>query len=161
MMREPMSGASRGRHRLGAGHPKCLDASDDNEHKWVLLTTCAFGHALRGVLVNPVSDARNPAILRRVARYRYRCAVDGVFDVPRPIGTAGSHAPSPVCNSEAVRVFSAPMLSLAPRAIVTAIDKAEKTRDDPEVVSALPPHRVRTRRPAAALDPALQRLPRP
>ena len=96
-----------------------------------------------------------------MARYRYRCVVDGVFDVSRPIGTAGSRAPCPVCNSEAVRVFSAPMLSLASRAIVATIDNTEKTRDEPEVVSAVPPHRARTRRPAAELNPALQRLPRP
>ena len=112
-------------------------------------------------LANPVSDAQKPAILRCVAQYRYRCVVDGVFDVSWPIGTAESRAPCPVCNSEAVRVFSAPMLSLAPGALVAAIDNTEKTRDEPEVVSALPPHRARTRRPAAALNPALKRLPRP
>jgi len=96
-----------------------------------------------------------------MARYRYRCVVDGVFDVARPIGTAGSRAPCPVRNSEAVRVFSAPMLSLPPGAIVAAIDNPEKTRDEPEVVSALPPRRARTRGPAGPLNPALQRLPRP
>ena len=96
-----------------------------------------------------------------MATYRYRCVVDGVFDVSRPIGTAGSQWPCPVCNGVAVRVFSAPMLSLAPRALVAAIDSTEKTRDEPEVVSALPPRRARTRRPAAALNPSLQRLPRP
>jgi hypothetical protein len=96
-----------------------------------------------------------------MATYRYRCVVDGVFDVSRPIGTAGSQWPCPVCNGEAVRVFSAPMLSLAPRSLVAAIDSTEKTRDEPEVVSALPPRRARTRRPAAALNPSLQRLPRP
>jgi hypothetical protein len=53
------------------------------------------------------------------------------------------------------------MLSLAPRQIVAAIDNTEKSRDEPEVVSTLPSHRARTRRPAAALNPALQRLPRP
>jgi putative FmdB family regulatory protein len=96
-----------------------------------------------------------------MAMYRYRCVVDGIFDVSRPMGTAGSRAPCPVCNSEAVRVFSAPMLSLDPRAIVAVIDNTEKTRDEPAVVSALPPRRARTRMPAAALNPALQRLPRP
>jgi hypothetical protein len=96
-----------------------------------------------------------------MAMYRYRCVVDGIFDVSRPMGMAGSGAPCPVCNSEAVRVFSAPMLLLAPRAIVAAIDNSEKTRDEPTVVSALPPRRACTRRPAAALNPALQRLPRP
>ncbi len=96
-----------------------------------------------------------------MAIYQYRCALDGVFDVSRPMGTAGSQWPCPVCNSVAVRVFSAPMLSLASRRIVAAIDATEKTRDEPEVVSALPPRRARTRRPAAAMNPALQRLPRP
>ena len=96
-----------------------------------------------------------------MAMYRYRCVLDGVFDVSQPMGTAGSQRPCPVCNSEAVRVFLAPMLSLAPRSLVAAIDSTEKTRDEPEVVSALPPRRARTRRPAAALNPALQRLPRP
>jgi hypothetical protein len=92
--------------------------------------------------------------------YRYRCVSDGVFDVSRPMGTAGSQWACRVCNSRAVRVFSAPMLSLAPRALVAAIDDTEKTRDEPDVVSALPPRRARTQRPAAALNPALQRLPR-
>ena len=96
-----------------------------------------------------------------MATYRYRCVSDGVFDVSLPMGTAGSQWPCPVCNSEAVRVFSAPMLSLAPRELVAAIDSTEKTRDEPEVVSALPPRRARTRTPAATLNPALQRLPRP
>ncbi len=95
-----------------------------------------------------------------MAIYRYRCVLDGVFDVSQPMGTAGSQRPCPVCNREAVRVFLAPMLSLAPRALVAAIDGTEKTRDEPDVVSALPPRRARTR-PAAAVNPALQRLPRP
>ena len=68
----------------------------------------------------------------------YRCVLDGVVDVSQPMGTAGSQRPCPVCNSEAVRVFLAPMLSLAPRALVAAIDGTEKTRDEPDVVSALP-----------------------
>jgi hypothetical protein len=94
-----------------------------------------------------------------MAIYRYRCVLDGVFDVSQPMGMAGSQRPCPVCNSEAVRVFLAPMLSLAPRALMAAIDGTEKTRDEPDVVSALPPRRARTR-PAAAQNPALRRLPR-
>ncbi len=96
-----------------------------------------------------------------MAIYKYRCVLDGVFDVSLPMGTAESQWPCPVCNGEAVRVFSAPMLSLAPRALVAAIDGTEKTRDEPEVVSALPRRRARSRRAAAAMNPALQRLPRP
>jgi hypothetical protein len=93
--------------------------------------------------------------------YQYRCLQDGVFDVSRPMGTAGPQWPCPICNSEAIRVFSAPMLSVASRALVAAIDRTEKTRDEPDVVSALPPRSARTRRPMAGRNPALQRLPRP
>lgn len=96
-----------------------------------------------------------------MATYQYRCVQDGVFDVSRPIGTAPPRSRCPVCGSEAARVFSAPMLSLAPRALVTAIDRTERTRDTPEVVSAIPPQGARTRRSVVPPNPALQRLPKP
>ena len=99
--------------------------------------------------------------IRRMATYAYRCVRDGDFDVTRPMGTAARKSPWPVCNSEAARVFRAPMLSLAPRALVAAVDRAEKTGDEPEVVSAVPPRAVRTRNPMATQNPALRRLPRP
>jgi putative FmdB family regulatory protein len=96
-----------------------------------------------------------------MVQYRYRCDVDGVFDVTRPMGTAEPQARCPVCDSDAARVFSAPMLSTAPGALMAAIDSTEKTRDEPQVVSALPPQRTRARTSAATSNPALQRLPRP
>ena len=96
-----------------------------------------------------------------MATYQYRCVQDGVFDVSRPIGTATPTSQCPVCKNEAVRIFRAPMLSLAPRALVAAIDRTEKTSDEPEMVSAVPPRAVRTRNPTATQNPALQRLPRP
>jgi putative FmdB family regulatory protein len=99
--------------------------------------------------------------VHRMATYEYRCIQDGVFDVRQPMGTAGPKRRCPTCDGEAVRVFSAPMLSVGSRALVAAIDRTEKTRDEPDVVSALPPRRARTRRPMAARNPALQRLPRP
>jgi putative FmdB family regulatory protein len=95
-----------------------------------------------------------------MATYRYRCVQDGDFDVSRPIGTAPPTSKCPVCNDEAVRVFRAPMLSVGPRAVVAAIDRTEKSRDEPEVVSSVPPRAGRTRRPVAQ-NPAWQRLPRP
>jgi putative FmdB family regulatory protein len=95
-----------------------------------------------------------------MATYRYRCIQDGDFDVSRPIGTAAPTVQCPICNDEAVRVFRAPMLSLAPRALVAAIDRTEKSRDEPEVVSSVPPHAGRMQRPVAQ-NPAWQRLPRP
>ncbi len=96
-----------------------------------------------------------------MATYQYRCVQDGDFDVSWPMGTAAPKSQCPVCNNEAARVFHAPMLSFASRALVAAIDRTEKTSDEPEVVSALPPRGVRTRSPMATQNPALQRLPRP
>jgi putative FmdB family regulatory protein len=96
-----------------------------------------------------------------VATYRYRCVQDGDFDVRLPIGTATPKSLCPVCDSEAARVFRAPMLSLAPRALMNVIDRTEKTRDAPDVVSAPPPRAVRNRKPAVAQNPAWQHLPRP
>jgi hypothetical protein len=53
------------------------------------------------------------------------------------------------------------MLSLAPRALVAVIDRMEKSSDEPELVSALPPRAGRARNPIATQNPAWQRLPRP
>jgi putative FmdB family regulatory protein len=96
-----------------------------------------------------------------VATYQYRCVRDGDFDVRRPIGTASPKSSCPVCDDDAVRVFRAPMLSLASRALMTAIDRTERTRDVPEVVSALPSQAVRNRKQATAQNPAWQHLPKP
>jgi hypothetical protein len=59
------------------------------------------------------------------------------------------------------RVFTAPMLSLASRVAMTAIDRCESTADTPAVVTELPPTGARRRTPKAPLNPALMRLPRP
>jgi putative FmdB family regulatory protein len=96
-----------------------------------------------------------------VAIYEYRCAADGPFEVMRPIGTAPASIACPVCASEADRVFSSPMLSLAPRALVAALDHEEKTRSEPDVVTSLPPAPPGRRTPVLPLTPTLRRLPRP
>jgi hypothetical protein len=99
--------------------------------------------------------------IRHMATYAYRCAQDGDFDISRQLGMAPTKSACPVCNNEAARVFRAPMLALAPRALVTAIDRTEKSRDEPDVVSAPPPRSVRAQNPTATQNPAWQRLPRP
>jgi putative FmdB family regulatory protein len=95
-----------------------------------------------------------------LATYLYRCSGDGDFEVRRPIGTAPEPVSCPACGGDAVRVYTAPMLSTASRAAVAAIDRAEKSRDQPDVVTTLPARPAR-RRPAAPANPALQKLPRP
>jgi putative FmdB family regulatory protein len=96
-----------------------------------------------------------------VALYEYRCELDGAFDIARPLGTAPPSVACPVCETEARRVFSKPMLKSVPRELVAAIDHAEKTRDDPVIVTSLPPSGARRRTPVLPLTPTLRRLPRP
>ena len=96
-----------------------------------------------------------------MAIYEYRCERDGAFEVTRPIGTAPASIACPVCASEAERVFSSPMVSLAPRALVAALDHEEKTRHEPDVVTSLPPAGAHKRTPVLPLTPTLARLPRP
>jgi putative FmdB family regulatory protein len=96
-----------------------------------------------------------------VAIYEYRCDDDGAFEMTRPLGTAPESIACPVCGGEARRVFSKPMLSLSPPALVAAIDHAEKSRDEPEVVTSLPGTGARKRTPVLPLTPTLRRLPRP
>lgn len=96
-----------------------------------------------------------------MAIYEYRCDRDGLFDVTRPLGTAPESVTCTVCSSEATRVFSTPMLFRGSRALLAAIDHAEKSRDEPDVVTSLPPTGARRRTPVIPLTPTLQRLPRP
>jgi hypothetical protein len=58
-------------------------------------------------------------------------------------------------------VFSKPMLVSLPPALVAAVDHAEKTRDEPDVVTSLPPTGARKRTPVLPLTPTFRRLPRP
>jgi putative FmdB family regulatory protein len=94
-----------------------------------------------------------------MATYQYRCAQDGDFEVSRPIRMAAPQVRCAACGADAARVFTSPMLSLAPRAIVAAIDRAERTRDQPALVSSLPPGRKQPK--TARVRPTLQPLPRP
>jgi putative FmdB family regulatory protein len=96
-----------------------------------------------------------------VAIYEYACKTDGAFELMLPIGAQPQSAPCPVCGTAARRVFSAPMLSRAPRPLVAAIDHAQKSRHEPEVVTSLPPAGARRRTPVLPLTPTLRRLPRP
>jgi putative FmdB family regulatory protein len=96
-----------------------------------------------------------------LAIYEYRCERDGAFEVMRPIGTAPSSCACPQCAGEAERVFSSPMMSFAPRALVAALDHEEKTRHEPDVVTSLPPRPAHQRTPVLPLTPTLRRLPRP
>jgi putative FmdB family regulatory protein len=97
-----------------------------------------------------------------VAIYEYRCDHHGVFDVTRPLGTAPESIMCSVCGGDATRVFSIPMIRCGSRtALVAAIERAEKSREEPDVVTSLPTTGARRRTPVLPLTPALRRLPRP
>ncbi|MBA2577141.1 MAG: zinc ribbon domain-containing protein [Euzebyaceae bacterium] len=96
-----------------------------------------------------------------MATYEFRCTDDGVFDVVAPMGKAGQRQACPTCGHDSARVFAAPMLGLADRRIVAALDRADKTRDEPDVVTSLPASGARKRTRTAPPNPALNRLPRP
>lgn len=96
-----------------------------------------------------------------MATYEYRCDEDGAFELTRPIGKAPESILCPVCKNEARRVFSKPMLFSLPHELVAAVDHAEKSRTEPEVVTSLPSAGRRRRTPVLPLIPTLRRLPRP
>ena len=91
--------------------------------------------------------------------YAYRCADDGPAEVMRPLGTAPPAIACPACGADAPRMITAPRLAAADPARMAAIDRAEASRTEPEVVSAPPPRPARAPRPR--LDPRTAALPRP
>lgn len=96
-----------------------------------------------------------------MALYEYRCDRHGTFDVVRAMGTAPGSIGCPACGGGARRIFSTPMTASTPPAVAAAIDHAEKTRTDPDLVTSLPPRPRHRRTPVLPLTPTLRRLPRP
>ena len=96
-----------------------------------------------------------------VVSYQYRCQNHGILTHNFPIGHAPERIECEDCTEFAGRYYSAPMTSRAPANRLALIDKAEKSRDEPEVVSSLPRRHPSKRTPMAPPNPALQRLPRP
>jgi putative FmdB family regulatory protein len=94
-----------------------------------------------------------------MAVYVYRCDDHGLTERALPIGTADPTTACPTCGSTAVRVFTAPRLSLGDATRRALIDRTERTRDEPDVVSSPGPRPVR--RAPVATNPALLHLPRP
>src|ERR1700722_19718548 len=94
--------------------------------------------------------------------YEYRCDQHGVSEITRPLGTAPKSVTCLVCGSESKRVFSVASVRNGSRnALLAAMDHAEKSRHEPDVVTSLPSTGARKRTPVLPLTPALRRLPRP
>lgn len=97
-----------------------------------------------------------------MAIYEYECGQDGVFEVQLPIGTAPPSVACSRCGAAARRVISLPMVRRGARtAVFSAIDRAEKSRFEPEVVTSVPAAGARSRTRVLPLTPTLARLPRP
>ena len=96
-----------------------------------------------------------------MAVYVYRCTEHGATEITRAMGTAAAAVPCPACDRPAIRVFTAPRLSLGSPARRALIDRTERTRDEPDVVSAPPPRPGGAGAALVAGNPALRRLPRP
>jgi putative FmdB family regulatory protein len=97
-----------------------------------------------------------------MSTYEYRCDQHGVFEITRPLGMAPKSATCSVCGSEARRVFSVPMVRSGSRtALFAAMDHAEKSCHEPDVITSVPSTGKSRRTPVLPLTPALRRLPRP
>ncbi|MGY3205876.1 FmdB family zinc ribbon protein [Streptomyces sp. TE5632] len=92
-----------------------------------------------------------------MATYEYSCNRCGSFDVKLPIGTAPTARACPQCSNTARRVYSSPATAFTSPAVAGLREQEEKSRENPAVVTRVPPERAAPR-PA---HPALDRLPRP
>jgi hypothetical protein len=77
------------------------------------------------------------------------------------MGTAPPAIACPVCAAVAARVFTAPRLSFGSPVRRALLGRTERTRDQPDVVSAPPSEPGPGRRADVSRNPALSRLPRP
>lgn len=74
-----------------------------------------------------------------MAMYEYQCARCGRFDIRLPIGTAPERHRCPDCSAPARRAFTAPMLGRGSSPLTRMWERAEKSQDEPEVVTRVPP----------------------
>ena len=77
------------------------------------------------------------------------------------MGAAPADVRCPACGATAARVFTAPRLSFGSPARRALLERTERTRDEPDVVSTPPPRPGSGRRAGVLGNPALSRLPRP
>jgi putative FmdB family regulatory protein len=93
-----------------------------------------------------------------MAVYEYRCSNCGAFEARTDMGAAPQTLACPTCGREARRAWTAPLLVRTPGSLARALARDEASRDQPEVVTDLPP---KPRRRPAPKHPALPRLPEP
>lgn len=88
--------------------------------------------------------------------YEYRCPECGIVEKFYPMGAAPSAEACSDCGNVAKRLFSPPLLGRTPRRLASALEQADKSRDEPAVVRRddnRPRRDIRN-----PVDPALQKL---
>ena len=96
-----------------------------------------------------------------MATYQYRCDEHGLVETTCPMGTAPAELRCTACGRPARRRYSSPRLGLADKRAVALLDRTERTREAPDVVTAVPPRAPSRATPRAPASPAQRRLPRP
>lgn len=94
--------------------------------------------------------------------HEFRCPQHGAFEALLPMGVIPLQTPCPRCGSAAPRQMSAPRVVRSSHSKwLGAVERADKSRHEPEVVDAVPPDGAPRRIRQAPWTPLLQRLPRP
>lgn len=79
--------------------------------------------------------------------YEYECSACGVFTAVAGLARYQEPARCPRCGEPAPRIMSAPALRRLSEPIVRALSRAERSRSEPQVVSAATPSRHRASAP--------------
>ena len=94
--------------------------------------------------------------------HEFRCPQHGVFERMLPLDAPSSQTSCPQCGADALRQMAAPRVLRSSRSQWTqAVERAQKSRHEPEVVTSVPASGARRRIRQVPMTPALQRLPRP
>ena len=91
-------------------------------------------------------------------RYEYRCQACGIVEKSHSMGEARDTEKCPSCGDAATRVFSAPLLSRVPAPLRSAVDQAERSRDEPTVVRRQESRQGSRQERSAPANPALEKL---
>lgn len=94
--------------------------------------------------------------------YDYQCDEHDRFEQRQPMRLSGEAVACPQCGAASRRLVSAPrIVTRGHGAWMAAIDHADKSRYEPEVVTRLPSTGLRSSRPVLPMTPQLAGLPRP
>ena len=70
--------------------------------------------------------------------YSFRCRGCGDFDVIAAMSQRPDRATCPVCSQLRARVFSSPLLHTASTSLDTAVERAGRSAESPEVIRSIP-----------------------